>query len=312
MINGKANKVALKHILCCLILLLIFVLTIGVNGYTKEGNKETTAESSSDVVPLKPLIADNYFELETEKKGNQEDLDYIVAIVEEPVIELSNLDYHIDQYEKELKFFSEVFGFAYEDVINDLHKRESENINFESTNIGYLKNKEGNLKTFESTEYGIVEYFYELVKSQPIKRNKKMVPYQGDSEYVENLIVYYTSKVYTNVDTVTALSIGAAESGYYKVKYMLKKNNVFGGMSNSGLITYENIEIGVLKYIKLLSNNYYNKGLNTVSKIGYVYCPTIDSNGNKTASSHWINLVNTAKTKYNDYTQNIEIDALWQ
>ena len=81
MINGKANKVALKHILCCLILLLIFVLTIGVNGYTKEGNKETTAESSSDVVPLKPLIADNYFELETEKKGNQEDLDYIVAIV---------------------------------------------------------------------------------------------------------------------------------------------------------------------------------------------------------------------------------------
>ena len=46
--------------------------------------------------------------------------------------------------------------------------------------------------------------------------------------------------------------------------------------------------------------------LNTLSEIGRVYCP-VYNNGVKTASSHWINLVNTAKTKYNDYTQNIEI-----
>lgn len=313
MINGKAKKVALKHILCCLILLLVFVLTIGVNGYAEEGTKETTNTSeTSDVVPLKPLVADNYFELETEKNENNIDLNYIIAIVEESEDVLTGLDYFIDQYQEELKFFSKAFGFNYEDVLNDLREREKENLEFEETNIGFLKNKKGELKTFDSVEYGIVEYFYKLVENKSIKRSKKMVPYEGNSKYIEDLIVYYTNNIYTNVDTVTALSIGAAESGYYKVKYMLRKNNVFGGMSNSGLITYENIEIGVLKYIRLLSKNYYGKGLNTLSEIGYVYCPTIDSNGNKTASSHWINLVNTAKTKYNDYTQNIEITALVQ
>ena len=293
--------------------MLIFVLTIGVNGYAKEGNVSTTESESSDVVPLKPLVADNYFELETEKHDDNPSLDYIIAIVEEDESEeLSQLDYYIDQYSSELQFFSKTFGFNYDDVIADLHKRESENEEFEKTNIGYLKNKKGNLKTFDSIEYGIVEYFHHLSESHQLKRNKKLVPYTGSSKYIENLIIYYTTKIYTNVDTVTALSIGAAESGYYKVKFMLRKNNVFGGMSNSGLITYENIEMGVLKYIKLLSKNYYGKGLNTLYEIGYVYCPSIDEYGNKTASSHWINLVNTAKTKYNDYTQNIEINALWQ
>ena len=37
----------------------------------------------------------------------------------------------------------------------------------------------------------------------------------------------YYSNIYTNVDQTLMLSIGAAESGYYKVKYMLKKNNVY-------------------------------------------------------------------------------------
>ena len=69
MINGKANKVALKHILCCLILLLVFVLTIGVKGYANEGTgEEHLSANTSDTVPLKPLVADNYFELETEKE----------------------------------------------------------------------------------------------------------------------------------------------------------------------------------------------------------------------------------------------------
>ncbi len=313
MINGKANKVALKHILCCLILLLIFVLTIGVNGYAKEGTASAIESETSDVVPLKPLIADNYFELETEKTSDNPNIDYIIAIVEEPEeIEFSKLDYYINQYTSELEFFSKAFGYNYEDVLNDLHNRESENTEFEQTNIGYLKNKEGKLKTFKSVEYGIVEYFQDLTERHQLSRNKKLVPYTGESKYVEDLIIYYTTKIYTNVDTTTALSIGAAESGYYKVKFMLRKNNVFGGMSNSGLITYENIEIGVLKYIQLLSQKYYGKGLNTLYEIGYVYCPSTDEYGNKTASSHWINLVNTAKTKYNDYTQNIEIDALWQ
>ena len=307
MINGKANKVALKHILCCLILLLVFVLTIGVKGYTSEGTgEEHLSANTSDTVPLKPLVADNYFELETLKTSH--DLEYIVAFLEENYNEAKYEDY-LNLYQEEIKFFSKAFGYKYEDVLSDLKEKAKNNTEFEPTNIGFIKNKEGKLKTFDSIEYGIVEYFYKLVESKSLKRNKKVVPYEGDSKYIEDLIIYYTENIYTNVDTVTALSIGAAESGYYKVKFMLRKNNVFGGMSNSGLITYENIEIGVLKYIRLLSKNYYGKGLNTLSEIGRVYCP-VYNNGVKTASSHWINLVNTAKTKYNDYTQNIEINAL--
>lgn len=311
MINGKAKKVALKHILCCLILLLVFVLTIGVKGYADEGSKETvTISDSSDTVPLKPLVADNYFELETEKESNPESIEDIIAIINESDYDKTTYEDYLNLYSEELKFFSKTFGFNYDEVLAQLREKAESNEEFEPTNIGFIKNKEGKLKTFDSVEYGIVEYFYQLIESKSLKRSKKVVPYEGNSKYIENLIIYYTTKIYTNVDTVTALSIGAAESGYYKVKFMLRKNNVFGGMSNSGLITYENIEIGVLKYVKLLSKNYYGKGLNTLSEIGYVYCPVVDSNGNKTASSHWINLVNTAKTKYNDYTQNIEITSL--
>ena len=166
------------------------------------------------------------------------------------------------------------------------------------------------MKSFDTIERGIVEYFYNYCKKHPGKVNKKRVAYTGNAEYVENLIIYYTTHVYTNVDTNIALSIGAAESGYYKVKYMLACNNVFGGMSSTGLIKYKNIEYGVLSYIRLLSKNYFGKGLNTFAKIGRIYCPTYDSNGNKIASPHWIGLVNTAIKKYNKYNRDIQMNDL--
>ena len=118
------------------------------------------------------------------------------------------------------------------------------------------------------------------------------------------------TKIYTNVDSSLALSIGAAESGYYKVKSMLNKNNIYGGMSSNGLIQHENIELGTLRYVRMLSKNYIEKGLTTLESIGRVYCPTTNEYGQKVASSHWINLVNTAKNKYSKYTQNIEIKDL--
>ncbi len=105
------------------------------------------------------------------------------------------------------------------------------------------------------------------------------------------------------------LSIGAAESGYYKVKYMLKKNNVYGGMSTSGLIRHDNIELGVLSYIRMMSKNYYAKGLTTKAAIGKVYCPVFE-NGMKKASSHWINLVTTAENKYQNYKNEININDI--
>ena len=303
--TNVAHNRALKHIVCCLILLLIFVITI-TKVDAKNESDLTVASDTSDVVPLRPQLKDNLLKfqiLNIEESSN--------IIYDTPRVIEKNIEFYIAENENTLIFFAKAFGFDIDFVKEDLIKRAETigELGFEPTNIGSLKNKNNELKTYKNIEYGIVEYFYELCKSYPEKRKKKVVPYTGGSDYVEKLIIYYTG-IYSNVDTSIALSIGAAESGYYKVKYMLKKNNVYGGMSNKGLIRYENIEIGVLKYVRLLSKNYFGKGLTTVNSIGRVYCPTTNEYGQKVASSHWINLVNTARNKYNSYNYDITIEDI--
>lgn len=303
--TNVAHNRALKHIVCCLILLLIFVITITKVDAKNESDLTVTSDTA-DVVPLRPQLNDNLLELQIlniEESCNK--------LYNTPRIIEKNIHYYIEENENTLLFFANTFGFDIEFVKEDLIKRAETigELELEPTNIGSLKNKNNELKTYKNIEYGIVEYFYDLSKSYPEKRNKLVVPYTGDSDYIEKLIMYYT-QIYSNVDTSIALSIGAAESGYYKVKYMLKQNNIYGGMSNKGLIRYENIEIGVLKYVRLLSKNYFNKGLTTVNSIGRIYCPTTNEYGQTVASPHWINLVNTARNKYNSYTQNITIEDI--
>ncbi|MBE6157068.1 MAG: hypothetical protein E7161_04950 [Firmicutes bacterium] len=302
--TGAVPKGTLKHIVCCLILLLIFVITITKVDARNESDLTTDATDTSDVVPLRPQLRDNLLQLQI---LNVEESEY--KFYDTPRIIEKNIEYYITENESALTFFSKAFGFDIEFVKEDLRTRAETIGELEPTNIGSLVNKNSELKTFENIEYGIVEYFYDLSRRHPEKINKKVVPYSGDSDYVEKLIIYYTG-IYSNVDTSIALSIGAAESGYYKVKYMLKRNNVYGGMSNSGLIHHENIEIGVLKYVRLLSKNYFGKGLTTVNSIGRIYCPRTNEYGQKIASPHWINLVNTAKNKYNNYNYEITIEDI--
>jgi len=302
----KTSKVSWKHITLCGILLIVFVLTIGLNTnsetYTKGNTVDSEVLASADEeIPLRnnKLLNNNISYLEE----NEVEL---AGPKEEVTVNPREIDGYITYYENEIKFFAKTFGVDYDVVVEDLHKRYDERPSeFESTNLGFILNKNKEVKTFETTEIGIVEYFYDFVERNPKKVNNKRVPYTGGSKYVEDLIVYYTKHIYKNVDTSIALSIGACESGYYKVKYMLRSNNVFGGMSSKGLIKYKNIEYGVLSYIRLLSRNYFGKGLTTIPRIGYVYCPTYDSNGNKQASQHWISLVSTAMGKYKKYTYDI-------
>lgn len=302
--TSKASRVSWKHIICCLILLVIFVLTIGVHINAEGYADDAIADNSSDTVPLR-TNTNGVVRYYTEAEENEVEL---AGPKEEVTVNGREVDDYITTYADELEFFAKTFGVDYEDIILDLrHRYDTSDKEFESTNIGFLLNKKNEVKTYSSVEYGIVEYFYDYVEKHPGKVNKKRVPYSGGASYVENLIIYYTTHIYTNVDTSVALSIGAAESGYYKVKYMLRCNNVFGGMSSKGLIKYRNIEYGVLSYVRMLSKRYYAKGLNTVSKIGRVYCPTYDDFGNKIASPHWINLVKTAKKKYNKYSLEIEL-----
>jgi hypothetical protein len=304
----KASKATWKHIVCSIILLILFVLfthnTINAEGYTGEVSKENT----SDTIPLYNNVTGVLKQLSSANNENEVE----AGPKEEVTVYISNIDYYITTYAAELEFFAKTFGVDEEDILNDIRERYNNNSDkeFDETNIGYLTNGKGELKTFTSVEYGIVEYFYDYIEKHPSNISTTRVPYTGNAEYVENLIIYFTTHVYTNVDTSLALSIGASESGYYKAKSMLKVNNVFGGMSSNGLIKYKNIEYGVLSYIKILSEKYYDKGLNTISSIGRIYCPTYDNDGNKIASPHWINLVKTAKKKYDSYDFNLSIEDI--
>ena len=117
-----------------------------------------------------------------------------------------------------------------------------------------------------------------------------------DSGYIINLINYYTD-IYDNVDYSIATAIGEIESGFTS-RYMLNNNNIFGGMANGRLISYKSIEYGTLMYIKMLSEGYFGKGLNTVELIGIVYNPMFNENGIKVAKPTWVNNVKRAMQKY--------------
>ena len=289
--NGLSS-LKVSNIVLCVIILLIFAFIIG-----KRTNAATFADSSSEVIPLKKQLESNYpdllsnFKFNNNKEEKEEELD---------------LNYYLEEYKETIKFFSKLFDYEYEDIINNLILRNDEE--FILTNIGNLKDKEGNKEEYINFEYGLIEYFYHLNDTKELKRNVIYRPYLGESDYVEDLIIYFSS-IYENVDSITLLSIGAAESGYYKVSYMLNRNNVYGGMSCSKLIAYNNIEQGILSYVRLMSKYYYGKGLTTLHEIGRVYCPVFE-NGIKIASPHWIDLVTRAQDYYAESTQEIKIENL--
>ena len=287
----NVSSLKILNIIICLLLLVVFAIFTG----TKKVDAKSEA---SGEYPSRFTLGYQFKELKfiyKEETPKEEILVY-------------NLEYYIENNLDIIKFYSKVFDYNLEDVLNDLKEREKNNSTFISTNIGYLKNEKGELKIYDSFEYGLIEYFYNLMETKTIKRNIKYRPYEGNSSYVEKLIMHYSS-IYSNVDQTTLLSIGAAESGYYKVKYMLRANNVYGGMSSKGLIKHNNIELGVLSYVRMMSKYYYGKGLKTPELIGRVYCPVIE-NGTKVASSHWLKLVSTAKNKYDKYDFNITINDI--
>ena len=293
------SSLKILNIIVCIILLITFA----VIGTKLNVHADEIIKADDEVVPSIKQVGYTY-----KKLGNNL-LALNNSIKEEPEeIITYDLDYYIDANLETIKFFAKAFDYQLDDVIYDLKQREKENETLVSTNIGYLKDNENNLKVFDSFEYGLIEYFYELNEKSSNLRHVTYEPYTGSGDYVEKLIMYY-SDIYTNVDKTTMLSIGAAESGYYEVKYMLKYNNVYGGMSSHGLIRHNNIEIGVLSYIRMMSKNYYAKGLDNIYSIGRVYCP-VYQNGVKTASPHWIGLVTKAENKYKNYTDAITIDDL--
>lgn len=206
-----------------------------------------------------------------------------------------------------IEFLTKAFGIEKKLIQEDLVERNKD-VKYEINNIGRLTDKDNQLKDFGSFEKGFIEYLYDYAKKHPINVSKEYTPYNGNANYIVDLIKYF-SKIYDNVDYLTAVAIGAHESGYYKVKYMLNYNNIYGGMSSSGLIKHKNIEYGVLSYIRLLSIYYYGKGLNTIESIGKVYCPTkID--GTTVAKPSWVKNVKIAMKYYENSYEEVNVSKL--
>ena len=214
---------------------------------------------------------------------------------------------YLYEQDETVEFLTKSFGVSKEDIQNDLKERNKDT-KYSVDNIGALVDKNNELKNYGSFEKGFIEYLYDYVKKNPKKVSNEYVPYTGDANYIVNLIKYFT-KIYDNVDYLTAVSIGAHESGYYKVKYMLKYNNVYGGMSSKGLIRHKNIEYGVLSYIRMLSIYYYGKGLNTLESIGRVYCPST-INGKTVARPSWVTNVKIAMKYYKDSYEEVTVSGL--
>ena len=215
----------------------------------------------------------------------------------------SGVDLALRKNADTITFLCKTFGVDENIIKSDLRKINSDG-NFNELNAGRI-----GTNNFSSFDRGIIEYLFSYISKNPSVVNNTHVPYNGGSTYVENLIKYFT-KAYPEVDYLTVISIGAAESGYYQVKFMLNKNNIYGGMGSGGLIQYKTIEFGTLSYVRYLANNYYSKGLNTLESIGRVYCPSTNASGARVASPHWISLVTKAKAHYGQTSNDITATAL--
>ena len=142
----------------------------------------------------------------------------------------------------------------------------------------------------------LLDYLLILESDEKELFDRTKMPCNYSKEYIVALINYF-SNLYDNVDYSIAAGIAQVESGF-TAQYMLYNNNVFGGMAGGRLISYRNIEYGILNYIKLLSEGYFSKGLNTIESIGSVYNPTYNESGVKVAKPSWVNNVTKASLEY--------------
>ena len=229
--------------------------------------------------------------------------DSFKAAANAPAEKVNPLELALSENKSSITFLCKTFGVNEESVIASLRESNSDG-NVNPLNIGRVGDA-----SYSSFDRGLVEYLFVYANNNPGSVNNTYVPYNGGADYVEKLIKYF-SYIYEDVDYLSAISIGAAESGYYSVKFMLNKNNIYGGMGSGGLIQFKTIEYGVLSYIKYLHSNYYSKGVTSLEAIGRSYCPSTDAAGNRVASPHWLNLIAKAKGHYAGTTKDVKAENL--
>lgn len=102
----------------------------------------------------------------------------------------------------------------------------------------------------------------------------------------------------THEQGILLISISKHETGNWKSNAFINKNNFGGVMCSDGLRIYDTYNDGLNGFVNLLKNRYFDKGLDTIEKIGAVYCPIGAANDPKGVNKHWI--PNVTKF-YNEY-----------
>ncbi len=195
-----------------------------------------------------------------------------------------DLDNFIEENKATFEFYLKTFGISLDDLKKVIIENNYSNrLNYNDiANIG---------KEYDSLDKYLIKYLFKLREEQP-KLFKQVYSNGQDNnkKYIYGLLNYY-SNIYSNVDYDVLASIAYIESGNLSAKYMMKHNNIYGGMSGHGLLKYQNIEYGVLVYVKMMSERYYGKGLDTVEKIAKVY---------NMGNTNWIKNVNSMRSKFNN------------
>lgn len=76
-----------------------------------------------------------------------------------------------------------------------------------------------------------------------------------------------------SVDYRIVLAIARLETGWFKSSAFLNKNNPGGLSRNEVPMSFSTQEEGVEAFVSNLKTNYFDKGLDSPSKIGTKYCP---------------------------------------
>lgn len=195
----------------------------------------------------------------------------------------------IENNDKDLEYIANTFQIDKQLLINEIYIKNDKDISFNELDIFQTNNE------YKNSLQSIIEYLLILERTNSELFNNEYKYTISNEEYILSVIDYYTA-IYDNVDPVIAKAIGLVESGYSS-QIMLSKNNIYGGMGYNGLIHYKNIDYGVMRYIELLSTNYFGQGLTSVEDICFKYNP-VNINGVKSVNYTWVNNVYKAMKKY--------------
>ena len=206
----------------------------------------------------------------------------------------ADLDSLIDNNKETFEFYTKMFGIKLSDLKESII-RDNGDKRLNHNDIGNTDSD------YETLDKNLIDYLLNLKEKNPKLFNQEYVSGTTYSkEYIYGLIDYFAS-FYSNVDAKTLKAIAYIESGNLNSNYMVKNNNIYGGMASNGLIKYKNIEYGVLSYVKMMSKGYYGKGLTTIDKIAKKY-----NLGSKT----WISNVKSALKRVSDTNEDININTL--